>query len=327
MLPPPVPYTVRPAEVHESGAIAALIAACDRAVDALPSYIESDLLDDWRRHDFVLDRDTWVVESPDDEIVGYAEIACEGPKTLASFGAVHPRHRRRGLGSHLIDLIEKRAFVHPTRTGADTSLLNIILRGDHAAHSLVTSRGYVIERAFQHMEIDLRELSSGAHPGVEIRPFDPVGDREALHALMESAFEQHWDYSPTPFEKWWDQVAGGEDYDPSLWWWASIDGETAGALLGNIRDEKGWVTDLGVLKRWRGRGVGAALLRHSFAEFKRRGFEKAGLNVDSENETGAARLYERVGMQVVSEFDFYKKVLGNKESAIHPEVGRASERG
>jgi GNAT superfamily N-acetyltransferase len=115
MLPPPVPYTVRPAEVNESGAIAALIAVCDRAVDALPSYIESDLLDDWRRNDFVLDRDTWVVESPDNEIVGYAEIACEGP-TLASFGAVHPDHRRRGLGSYLIDRIEERALVHPART-------------------------------------------------------------------------------------------------------------------------------------------------------------------------------------------------------------------
>jgi mycothiol synthase len=124
------------------------------------------------------------------------------------------------------------------------------------------------------MEIDLRHLSSADHPGVEMWPFDPVGDREALHALTESAFEQHWDYSPTPFEKWWDQVAGGEDYDPSLWWWASIDGETAGALLGTIRDEKGWVTDLGVLKRWRGRGVGEALLRHSFAEFKHTGDSK-----------------------------------------------------
>jgi mycothiol synthase len=326
MLPPPVPYTVRPAEVNESGAIAALIAVCDRAVDALPSYIESDLLDDWRRNDFVLDRDTWVVESPDDEIVGYAEIACEGP-TLASFGAVHPDHRRRGLGSYLIDRIEERALVHPARTGAEASLLNIILRGNHAARSLVTSRGYVKERTFQHMEIDLRELLSRAHPEVEIRPFDSVRDRETLHALMESAFEHHWDYSPTPFAKWWDQVSGGEDYDPSLWWWASIGGETAGALLGTVRDEKGWVMDLGVLKRWRGRGVGAALLRHSFAEFKRKGFEKAGLNVDSENETGATRLYERVGMHVVSEFDFYKKVLGTRESPINPEAGRASERG
>jgi ribosomal protein S18 acetylase RimI-like enzyme len=50
---------------------------------------------------------------PVNEIVGYAEIACEGPKTLASFGAVHPGHRRRGLGSCLIDLIEERALVHP----------------------------------------------------------------------------------------------------------------------------------------------------------------------------------------------------------------------
>ena len=46
---------------------------------------------------------------------------------------------------------------------------------------------------------------------------------------------------------------------------------------------------------WRGRGLGAALLLHSFGEFRRAGATRVGLGVDSENATGATQLYERVG--------------------------------
>ena len=54
--------------------------------------------------------------------------------------------------------------------------------------------------------------------------------------------------------------------------------------------------DLAVRPSWRGRGLGEALLRAAFAEFRRRGVATVGLKVDADNPTGAVRLYERVGM-------------------------------
>ena len=66
---------------------------------------------------------------------------------------------------------------------------------------------------------------------------------------------------------------------------------------------------LGVLKPWRNRGIGRALLLHAFAEFRRRGLAKGSLGVDAENISGAVRLYESAGMRVTHRFDIYEKVL------------------
>jgi mycothiol synthase len=309
MQAPPAPYSVRPARHDEAGVIAALFAECDRAFGLEPILLENDLLDDWRRPDVDLRRDTWFVESPRGELVAYAGIWSEGT-TLVSSGAVHPEHHRCGLGAYLIDRIEEGAELQPAWDGPRITLLNIILPADHEARSLLTARRYVKARTFQHMEVRLATLPEiDAEGAVEMRSFDPQHDREAMHKLMESAFERHWDYSPTPFDRWWEETTGGVGYDPSLWWWGVVDGRRAGALLGTVRDGRGWVMDLGVLDGWRGRGIGTALLMHAFAEFRRRGFASVGLNVDSENETGATRLYERVGMRVKTAFDFYGKEM------------------
>jgi len=69
----------------------------------------------------------------------------------------------------------------------------------------------------------------------------------------------------------------------------------------------GWVGTLGVRRPWRKRGLGLALLLHSFGEFYRRGFRKAGLGVDASSLTGAVRLYEKAGMHVAQIFDHYER--------------------
>jgi ribosomal protein S18 acetylase RimI-like enzyme len=66
---------------------------------------------------------------------------------------------------------------------------------------------------------------------------------------------------------------------------------------------------LGVRRPWRKRGLGLALLHHSFNEFYRRGKRKVGLGVDAQNLTGALRLYEKAGMHVDQAYDTYEKEL------------------
>ena len=50
-------------------------------------------------------------------------------------------------------------------------------------------------------------------------------------------------------------------------------------------------------------GLGEALLRAAFAELFARGRRRVGLGVDTENVTGALRLYERVGMRPIERND------------------------
>jgi ribosomal protein S18 acetylase RimI-like enzyme len=70
-----------------------------------------------------------------------------------------------------------------------------------------------------------------------------------------------------------------------------------------------WVSLLGVRRAWRRRGLGAALLKLSFARFRERGYKVAGLMVDSSNESNAVALYERVGMHVHNCRLVYRKTL------------------
>jgi mycothiol synthase len=101
-----------------------------------------------------------------------------------------------------------------------------------------------------------------------------------------------------------------EEFDPTLWFLAQDGEKIAGALLGRVREaERGWVDQVAVLRPWRKRGLGTALLRQAFEAFHRRGITRVGLGVDGQSLTGAQRLYEQVGMQVTMRIGHYEKEL------------------
>ena len=64
-----------------------------------------------------------------------------------------------------------------------------------------------------------------------------------------------------------------------------------------------------VPRRQRRQGLGLALLHHAFSSFHKRGLKKAGLGVDTQNLSGATRLYTKAGMHVTHEFAIYEKEL------------------
>jgi ribosomal protein S18 acetylase RimI-like enzyme len=91
--------------------------------------------------------------------------------------------------------------------------------------------------------------------------------------------------------------------------WDQRSAQIAGYSLCRYRMGHGWVGLLGVRRAWRKRGLGEALLLHSFGEFYKRGMTTVGLGVDAESPTGATRLYKKAGMQVAAEFVIYEKEL------------------
>jgi ribosomal protein S18 acetylase RimI-like enzyme len=54
-----------------------------------------------------------------------------------------------------------------------------------------------------------------------------------------------------------------------------------------------------VRKEFRGQGLAQLLLRRAFVRYRDLGRAGTQLGVDSENGTGAVRVYEKVGMQVI----------------------------
>ncbi len=59
------------------------------------------------------------------------------------------------------------------------------------------------------------------------------------------------------------------------------------------------LNNVAILPRFRGQGIGTALLQHVLAEAERLGAKRATLEVRSSNE-GARRLYERLGFSVAA---------------------------
>jgi ribosomal protein S18 acetylase RimI-like enzyme len=86
-------------------------------------------------------------------------------------------------------------------------------------------------------------------------------------------------------------------------------GYAFGARWDHENRDYGHISGLGVLRPYRRRGIGLALLHHAFGEYYRRGKQGVALGVDAGYLTGALRLYEKAGMQVHRQFDLYEKEL------------------
>jgi mycothiol synthase len=251
-----------------------------------------------------LSSDSWLIEESDGVIaLGWVEKHHDSGLAV---GAVHHRHRGRGLGSELVDRSEERL----SELGV-ARIHNVILAPDAAAPQLLSARGYHEVRRFWEMTIELDEDPP--------EPVLPEGLRlasfsedlaQAFHAVLEEAFAEHWGYEPEPFEKWWQRQLTRPDHDPTLWFLV-LDREEVAAATRNDpeRSGGGWIGAIGVRPAWRGRGLAKALLLESFREFHRRGQRRVGLGVDSENATGATKLYENVGMVVDTEQVVWEKVL------------------
>jgi mycothiol synthase len=308
----PSGYRLRPPRIDEASDVDRLSAVADAAVGVPPSLSEDLIREFWARPRFVLETDAWVVER-ELSVVGYAKVWDEDPTRLSAFAIVHPDHTGRGIGSALAALIEGRA---EEKASGEARLFSAAVTQDEAAAQLLAGRGYAWARRFWHMEVELgRGLEAPGPPsGIQLRQLDPARDLPAAHRILEEAFEDHWDYAPTPYEEFLDLSVHRDRFDPALWIVAVDAAEPVGVLSGSAHADRGWIEDLGVLRSHRGRGVATAMLRGSFAEFERRGLPRVRLNVDSDNPTGAVSLYERVGMRVVTSYDLWARAIEGSRS-------------
>jgi ribosomal protein S18 acetylase RimI-like enzyme len=183
----------------------------------------------------------------------------------------------------------------------------------HELEQIATSRGYRYFRSSYTMEIALDAPSTVTVPkGIELRSYRDE-DGVILRAALNEAFaaDPVWhDVTESSFREFY---LGARGYDPALWLLAWDGTDLAGFALGfpeRVGDKDlGWVGTLGVRAAWRRRGLGGALLRSSFNALYERGLRRVGLGVDSENATGALRVYEEAGMRRVGQNDNWELEL------------------
>lgn len=177
---------------------------------------------------------------------------------------------------------------------------------------IVTRAGFALLTHHYQMEIRLDEpLPAPRWPErISLRTAVSGQDEQAIHRLIETAFA-HPGRTPTTLDEWQGLMQRADLYDPDLWFLAVSRDEIIGVCLSFAYPDTGWVRQLAVAKDWRRKGVGAALLHHAFALFRERGYDRAGLTVDAENEN-ALRFYRRVGLRPVRQHDEYSKSVGKE---------------
>jgi mycothiol synthase len=262
-----------------------------------------------------LDRDAWVVDGPDGQLVAVADVTGRGGGVRwEGVVAVLPEWREHGIGTALAAELESRARerVVEAPDGVEVTLRGFVKAGS-PARTWAESRGFRVRREFLRMEVTMQEepASSALPTGVVMREFQKGLDEQPTFDALEEAFSDHWGHVPSTFEEWVTRTESST-FDPSLWLLASPSGDSnqvVATCFGSEGPAGGWITGVGTRRAWRGQGISTALLREILRRFWDRGVTTVALGVDGESLTGATRIYERLGMHVSHRFEQVTKVL------------------
>jgi GNAT superfamily N-acetyltransferase len=226
---------------------------------------------------------------------------------------LHPLWRTSGLEEALLDWAEERG---KQRLLLASGEMRRVLRSglqdtQHTRQAQLEQRGFAPARHFYRMQRDLGEpIAPVQLPGdLALRVYAP-DLRDAVLAAFNEAFRDHWSFELISDEDWRMFFIERTSFRPDLTYVVMDGAEVAGFSFNCISAEEnarrqtseGWVDVLAVRRPWRKRGVATALLCASLHAFKAEGLQHAMLGVDTQNLTGALRVYERVGFKSIKRF-------------------------
>jgi mycothiol synthase len=269
-----------------------------------------------------LARDAFTV-TIDGRLIGYARCFWyderAGGRVYQSVCFLDPAWRRRGIGWAMLRSLEARIGQIAAADPASPAWLQV--HGDTADDgraALLRKAGY--EPARYHYTMvrpDLDELAAAPLPvGLQIRNVQPE-EMRAIWAADQEAFADHWGAwiaSESDYEEFRDSPMT----DTTLWRIAWDRDQVAGQVRSYINHEenerygrrRGWVEHISVRRPWRRRGLAQALIAASLPLLLGHGMTEAALSVDTENPSGALRLYERMGFKPIGREAHYRKPLG-----------------
>jgi mycothiol synthase len=309
----PEGWSTRRPTLDDVPAILALVHASDIAAVGEPDFLADEVREMLTDPNTDMTRDCWLALDTAGKIVGwtYPHNVTGGNRDFAEVYTWpgHGRPALRPLLALMMDRMAERAAElghdpYEVRAGAVPTEQPLI--------DALTEAGFVFLKQHARMQMSLAGVSPMAPEppaGVVVRPIRPDDEAEmrVFHAVIEESFRDTDHFSPG-YDAWRRQLAGQSAVLFHEWLVAEVDGRVVGALQssGPEEEDEGWVSRLAVLRAYRKRGVGEALLRRAFAIYAAHGRSKAGLGVDMENPTQAVRLYLGVGMTALYRADIYR---------------------
>ncbi|MGH9117398.1 MAG: GNAT family N-acetyltransferase [Acidimicrobiales bacterium] len=239
-------------------------------------------------------------------------------------GTIHPAWRRRGIGRHVLEWAAERARGrHAERYPDVPGEVHVSVLPTNAGQvALVERAGFTPVRLFHVMRRDPRAPIDPAPEvdGLRPEPFD-FGYDDATRRARNVAFADHWgsvDRDEVVWKQWFTgQRAFRSGLSTLLIDDATPDDPVAGFSLSyeyeadevaeGIRQV--WLGQIGVRPEWRQRGAARWLMVRTLEAYRDAGFERAELEVDTDNASGAPRLYERTGWVPVKVWVVYARPI------------------
>jgi ribosomal protein S18 acetylase RimI-like enzyme len=282
----------------DASSVLDVIHARDVADLGVPDFTLEDLQADWSRPGVALEHDARVAEG-DGAIRGYAILLGDDAVVM-----VHPEAEGEGNGTVLRRWAEARAAERGTEV-----LRQFAYGSNDGARRHLREAGYEPVQHYFRLRADLDAVPPP--PEAPLRTFEPA-DENAVYRLIQDAFAEIEGNDEDTLEEWRAKGLGRSGHDPALWLLLEDEAGLAGAALGERwQDGTGYVGELAVAARARGRGYGRALLLGLFDAFGRAGLRHAELSVHGRNR-GALALYESAGMRSVWEAERWEKALGRR---------------
>lgn len=267
-------------------------------------------------------RDLFIVEVAG-RAIGYARTEWsdepDGTRHHEVVCFLAPQWRRLGIGRAMLDTIEARAIAaHGEHPASRQAYFQAEVEGDPGADALLAEAGYVPVRfGYIMLRPNMDAVPDAPLPaGLEIRPVEEEDLRPIWDAAVE-AFRDAWGFVE-PTDRDYELFATDPIQSDRTLWRVAWDGdEIVGQVRGFINHEeneryktkRGWVENISVRRRWRKRGVARALIASTIEGLRERGMTEAALSVDTQNVSGALRLYESVGFRPKSTSTLYRKPM------------------
>lgn len=266
----------------------------------------------------------YMAHNSDGQCVGLATCIGLAPfEEIETEITVTPELRGQGIEETLLQtVIDHATRIHMPQADPHSRFVLKASADERATWTsqFLQAHEFKVVRGFWKMQIDFdgSPVPTPIWPdGIELRPYDPATQLQMVYDTFNAAFSEHWGFHSIAFEQ-WEFVMQRDNPDPTLWFNVWAGDEMAGFAMCTAErpdiPHLGYVSDLAVRREYRKLGLGLALLHHAFGEFQRRGKLGVSLHVDSENRTGATRLYERAGMHVVETSWKYQRVLRESTS-------------